>query len=91
MPTVPKIRIAKTARADLLQIFRYTAATFGSVQADAYYEGLWRIFTLLGDCPHIGKRTDWPKKSMRRFVYEAHVIFYRPLEAGVEIVKILPA
>ncbi|MFA6205285.1 MAG: type II toxin-antitoxin system RelE/ParE family toxin, partial [Methylocystis sp.] len=41
---VAEFRLSRRAHADLLDIYAFTEATFGSYQAEAYYSGLERSF-----------------------------------------------
>jgi len=47
-------RLSVRARAQLIDIYEFTAATFGPYQAEAYHAGLERTFGLLADFPRIG-------------------------------------
>jgi len=42
-------RVSESAEADLIAIYDYTEATFGSYQAEAYLSGLERTFELLAE------------------------------------------
>ncbi|MCQ4190473.1 type II toxin-antitoxin system RelE/ParE family toxin [Methylocystis suflitae] len=49
-----EFRLSRRAHADLLDIYAFTEAKFGSYQAEAYHSGLARTFGLLADFPAIG-------------------------------------
>ena len=51
-------RVSESAEADLIAIYDYTEATFGSYQAEAYLSGLERTFELLAEFPLIGLQID---------------------------------
>jgi toxin ParE1/3/4 len=52
---VGSFRLSARARAQVHEIYDYSAATFGSYQADAYHAGLERTSGLLADFPRIGE------------------------------------
>ena len=69
-------RLSVRARSQLIDIYEFTAATFGSYQAEAYHAGLERTFGLLADFPRIGQQVDELAMGHRRFRFQAHSIFY---------------
>lgn len=73
---VAEFRVSERARADLIDIYEYTAATFGQYQAEAYYAGLERTFGLIADFPQIGPAVDELASGYRRFRFQSHLIFY---------------
>jgi toxin ParE1/3/4 len=88
---VAEFRITIRARANLVEIYEYTESSFGAYQADAYYAGLIRTFGLLADFPGIGQRADELREGLRRFRFQAHVVFYTMQPEIVEIRAILHA
>jgi toxin ParE1/3/4 len=69
-------RLSVRARAQLLDIYDFTTATFGHYQAEAYHAGLERTFSLLADFPRIGQSVDELAPRHRRFRFQSHSIFY---------------
>jgi toxin ParE1/3/4 len=69
-------RLSARARTQLHDIYDYSAATFGSYQANAYHAGLERSFGLLADFPRIGQLAEELAPRHRRFRFQAHHIFY---------------
>jgi toxin ParE1/3/4 len=69
-------RLSVRARSQLLDIYQFTASTFGTYQADAYHAGLERTFGLLADFPRIGQSVDELAPRHRRFHFQSHNIFY---------------
>src|ERR1700761_8753758 len=77
LPTrMAEYRLSIRARSQLLDIYEFTAATFGSYQAEAYHAGLDRSFGLLADFPRIGQAVDELASGLRRFRFQSHNIFY---------------
>ncbi len=69
-------RLSIRARSQLVDIFDFTARTFGQYQADAYHAGLQRTFELLADFPRIGQSVEELAARHRRFRFQSHNIFY---------------
>lgn len=76
MRAVAEYRLSLRARADLLNIYAKSEATFGLYQADAYYAGLERTFGLLADFPRIGTSADGLAPGYRRFRFQSHYVFF---------------
>jgi len=73
---VADFRLSERARANLTDIYEFTARTFGTYQADAYHAGLERTFGLLADFPLIGTAVDELAPGYRRCRSQSHLIFY---------------
>ena len=71
-----EFRLSRRAHADLLDIYAFTEATFGSYQAEAYHSGLARTFGLLADFPAIGVSREEILPRLRQFRFQSHLIFY---------------
>ena len=69
-------RLSHQAEADLLDIYEFTNIKFGRYQAEAYYAGLERSFSLLADFPLMGTSADELVVGFRRFRFQSHHIFY---------------
>ena len=78
-------RVSESAEADLIAIYDYTEATFGSYQAEAYLSGLERTFELLAEFPLIGLQIDDLAAKHRRFRFQAHHIYYTEDGDGIVI------
>ena len=62
---------------------------FGLIQAQSYLLGLYDRFQSLSENPLFGRSAAQFEFELRRFEYQAHVIFYIPKDRGVLIVRIL--
>ena len=90
------IRLTDAARNDLASVDNATAATWGEVQAERYLAFLSTIFELIADQPRIGTLVDdfpgirvYSAKIVKRKSAHGHRIFYREIEGGVRIIRIL--
>ncbi|SDQ88801.1 toxin ParE1/3/4 [Rhizobiales bacterium GAS191] len=77
------------AQRDIEEIWDYTAATWSVAQAEAYIRQIQRSFEMLADDPRRGRNCEDIRAGYRRFRTGSHFIFYRTLEDGVDIVRIL--
>lgn len=84
-------RLSQKAQEDTEGIYRYSYENFGERQADIYYGGLERAFRRLGDSPMYGRPASDLAPDLRRLEYGSHVIFYKPEQPGVLIVRVLGA
>jgi toxin ParE1/3/4 len=83
--------LSRRARADLDEIWDYTAEQWGSRQAEDYIRTIWQACRDVADGAAIGRSADEIRPGYWRFTVGAHVLFYRRLDqdAHVEIVRIL--
>ena len=51
--------------------------------------GLEKLFAKLAANPQIGMRRLTRHRDIRVFVFKNHLVFYRPLDNGVEILRVL--
>ncbi|RBO83449.1 type II toxin-antitoxin system RelE/ParE family toxin [Marinomonas aquiplantarum] len=84
-----KYTYSKLAEQDLIDIYLYTAQTWGRKQADVYSAGIEQSINRLADSPNIGRACNEIKTSYRRFEHKYHTIFYRQRQTGILIVRIL--
>ncbi len=78
-------RLSIRARQQLIDIYEFTSAAFGTYQAEAYHAGLERTFGLLADFPRIGQSVDELATGHQRFQFQSHNIFYTEEPAYVLI------
>jgi toxin ParE1/3/4 len=83
------LRLTRAAREDLKAIGRYTQRTWGRRQRTAYLTQLDRRFHALAEMPSLGRSCDDIRPGYRKDTEGAHVIFYREVDGGIEIVRIL--
>ncbi|MEC9346430.1 MAG: type II toxin-antitoxin system RelE/ParE family toxin [Pseudomonadota bacterium] len=81
--------LSPSARADLVAIWRYSAANWSVEQADRYVRDLEAVFRLLAGSPGLGVGIDHLRKGYRKFPAGRHSVYYTSGEQGVLIVRIL--
>jgi len=83
--------IRPAAEADLAEIWRHGAATWGVEQAERYANGLFALFDLLVEFPEMAKERAELTPAVRIQPSGSHLVIYRPEGQGVEIIRILHA
>lgn len=82
---MPKYRISKNARADLIRIHQYGVLRFGMAQTDQYFETFFDHFDIIASQPYAFEAVDGIRKGYRRCAYGSDSIYYRINEGVVEI------
>jgi toxin ParE1/3/4 len=78
--------LSRRAEADLRDIYRYTALTFGARQAQRYLSELSSVFDMLAVYPEAGRKV---AEHTRQFIHGRHIIFYRQDQDGVVVGRVL--
>lgn len=76
-----------TAAADLLEIWTYIAKD-SQKAADRILRRIDRDCTLLAEFPDIGARREELAAGLRSFPRGNYVIFYRPVDVGIEVIRV---
>lgn len=82
------VHIAETAKLDLQNI-RDFVADYDAGAADKLVRELIKKFALLRDFPHIGREQNRLLVNLRSFVVKDYLIFYQPLNDGIEILRVM--
>lgn len=77
------------AIADLEGIWEYTVDTWGEEQAERYVRLINESFREIADNPSLGRPCDAIRNGYRKRGVSRHVIFYRTIDGGVDVVRIL--
>jgi len=86
---MPTYILTSRADGDLEEIWDYTEQTWSRIQARIYLTKLENRMIALAQHPTAGrKRYDLPGEPMS-FHEGRHVIFYRPTQEGIEIIRVL--
>jgi toxin ParE1/3/4 len=86
---MPKVTVRPAARADLRRIGRYTEREWGREQHSRYLRQIDARILAVADNPKLGKPRDEVREGYRSIRAGRHVVFYREIEGGIEIVRIL--
>jgi toxin ParE1/3/4 len=82
------VRKLPQAQEDLLDIWCHIACD-NPRQADHYLDLLDDKLILLASTPRIGRSHDELEPGLRGFPVDNYLIFYRQVDAGIEIVRVL--
>ena len=83
-----QFRVSDVARSDLDEIWLYIAQDDLDA-ADKFIRAIISRFPKLAAMPLIGRQREELSPNLRSFPVSRYVIFYRPIEDGVEIVRVL--
>lgn len=81
--------ILPRASADLKEIWSYTADRWSPDQADRYIRELHRGIETIAYDPRKGRACDHIRRGYRRFNVGAHVLFFRVVRDGIEVIRVL--
>ena len=81
-------RIARVAQRDLDESWCYIGSFYMRV-ADRWLEAVEQRFRLLARQPHAGQAREDLAPGLRFLPVGNHLIFHRPIEDGVEIVRVI--
>jgi toxin ParE1/3/4 len=79
---------APAAEADAIEIWAYIAED-NALAADRLLDRFDRVFHKLSLQPHLGKAVDEIAPGLRFFPLGSYLVFYRTIDDGVEIVRVL--
>lgn len=81
-------RLSPAARSDLDEIWLYIARD-NPAAADKLIQILVSKFPMLASMPNMGRTREELSPRLRSLPFGRYVIFYRPMENGVEIARVL--
>lgn len=85
-----EVRYTHKAVEDLADIWNYTADVWSERQADNYYEMLIASCRKIADNPELfGQEYRKLREGIYGFKVNRHIVFYRILSDGIEVVRIL--
>jgi toxin ParE1/3/4 len=85
---VSKVLRRPAAETDLIEIWVYIAEK-NPAAADALLESINDTCVTLATAPLMGRTRDELLPGVRSFPVGHHVIFYQPIEDGIEVVRVL--
>jgi toxin ParE1/3/4 len=81
-------RISDAAKDDLSDTWSYIAEN-SAAAADRVTAGLVEMFSTLAAFPAMGRRRDELGSALRSFVVGSYLIFYQPVEDGIEVIRVI--
>ena len=82
-------RLSGKADDNLNEIYLYSYQRFGEPRADDYLLDMEKCFIMLADQPRLGRQVDYIRSGYRRFDHGSHAIFYKIMDTGINIMRVL--
>ena len=83
-----QFKVTDRAKADLREIWSYVAQ--GNAEAaDRLAATIVDKYRLLAKHPRLGRARDELDSGLRSFLVGSYLIFYRPTDEGIEVVRVL--
>ena len=70
-------------------VWHYSLQEWGADQADRYIDDLTTAFELLADSPKAGLHCENIRPGYRKYPVVRHVVYYREIGDGIEIIRVL--
>lgn len=86
---MPKLIIAPSARQDLSDIFGYIARD-KPIAAAKWLDTIEEKCELIASTPGFGEKRPEYGVDIRSSVIGRYVVFYRPIDGGIEVVRVIP-
>jgi toxin ParE1/3/4 len=83
-----KLTISPSARQDLMDIFDYIARD-KPIAASRWIDSIEQKCALIASAPELGEKREEFGAGIRSSVVGRYVIFYRPNEEGIEVVRVV--
>jgi toxin ParE1/3/4 len=77
------------ARQDIAGIWRYSAKRWDASQANRYLSSINAALEEIAKSPSMGRRCDDLRAGYRRHRVSSHIICFRPISDGIEVIRIL--
>jgi len=81
--------LSPRAKRDVYEIWEYTAERWGIDQAEIYIRQMWQNIDAVANKPTVGQKCSEVREGYYKFPSGAHFIFYKVIEGGVDVVRIL--
>lgn len=82
-------KLTEDAEKDVEDIYFEGLMKWGLLQADKYDTSLYRLFDMLAYMPTIGRKSERQKPGELRFPHGVHVVYYRQVDDGIEITRLI--
>lgn len=83
------IGLSPRAERDLINLWQYIADESSDTRADAFLDRVLNKLELLAEQPGIGRQRDELKPNLRSHPIGRYVVFYFPLDDGIDVVRVL--
>ncbi|HSC76179.1 MAG TPA: type II toxin-antitoxin system RelE/ParE family toxin [Pseudomonadales bacterium] len=87
--SVKTFKLRPKAEEDLENIYQYSIEHWGNTRADEYIREISTAFLTLAENPLLGRDCSDIRPEFRAFTVASHVVFYKPSNSGVAVVRVL--
>ncbi len=84
-----RVQLRPAAELDLKQIYWYSDKKFGRDRAERYIRDLDRALQCLADDPQLGRDGSEIKPGLMIYQVVSHIVFFRIVEEGIAIIRVL--
>jgi toxin ParE1/3/4 len=81
--------LSPRAQRDIDEIWDYSASIWGVQQAEVYVRQIRRAVEIVAEDPRRGRSCDNIRAGYRKYPAGSHFVFYRVVEGGIDVVRIL--
>jgi toxin ParE1/3/4 len=81
--------LSPQAKSDLDEIWDFTVRTWGERQAEDYIRLLVGAIETVAENPRRGRACNEVRKGYLKYSAGSHVIFFRKIRSGIEVVRVL--
>ncbi|MGB9153837.1 MAG: type II toxin-antitoxin system RelE/ParE family toxin [Alphaproteobacteria bacterium] len=81
--------LSPAAQHDLGKIWDYSYASWGKDRADAYLREIRAALTSIATAPQLGRECAFVRAGYRKYPVGSHILFYRLLTNGIDVIRIL--
>jgi toxin ParE1/3/4 len=81
--------LSPRAQSDLGEIWDYTVQNWSVEQAESYVRAIWSAIDRIADNPGRGRPCDDVRPGYFKFASGSHILFYRQISGGIDVVRIL--
>jgi toxin ParE1/3/4 len=81
--------LSPRAKADLNEIWNYTAERWDEDQADRYIFDIRAAIETIARDPRRGRACDHIRAGYRKYPTGSHMLFFRVIDRGIDVVRIL--
>ncbi|MEI9895940.1 MAG: type II toxin-antitoxin system RelE/ParE family toxin [Chthoniobacter sp.] len=85
---MPQILRTRASRSDYDEIWSYIAVR-DLAAADRVVDQFDATLKVIASTPHIGRKVDELASGLRSFPLGNYLIFYRPIEDGIQLIRLL--
>ena len=84
-----RFTLTPRAQGDLSDIWDHTADRWGIAQAETYTRQLGAHVAMVAGNPALGRACPEVRTGYYKFQSGAHILFYRMMDNGIEVVRVL--